>query len=208
LISACWTGIDGKNTLSRFGRTGQELSADDASVCRYYREVFTDFVEALPIFVWETKRPVVASRFTRIPSTAEDDATLRVNALLRVAGSFRWGLVSSSDFFIEELYLIRLFFAIANTISTQTVERVIRNQPRDFKSLAPALRVMSPTSQRPSDPQYGAPLTNGLESRCSDTNRNGYYFHFGNNCRLFSVVAFFARTGTAEKEKDRLLFGM
>lgn len=36
-----------------------------------------------------TNRPVVESRDTLIPSMAEEDATLRTNALLRLTGFFR-----------------------------------------------------------------------------------------------------------------------
>jgi len=53
-----------------------------------------------------TKRPLAESRVTRMPSTADDVTTLRTSDLLHVAVSFRKGLVSSSDFFIEAQYHI------------------------------------------------------------------------------------------------------
>lgn len=53
-----------------------------------------------------TKRPLAESRVTRMPSTADDVTTLRTSDLLHVAGSFRKGLVLSSDFFIEAQYHI------------------------------------------------------------------------------------------------------
>lgn len=39
--------------------------------------------------VFETKRPLTASRFTRIPSTAEDVSMLRAKAFVRLEASFR-----------------------------------------------------------------------------------------------------------------------
>lgn len=48
--------------------------------------------------------PLFASRLTQIPSTAEDVSILRVCPIIRLAGSFRWGLVSNSGFFIARIY--------------------------------------------------------------------------------------------------------
>lgn len=85
-------------------RDGQGLSADETAVFAHYRDVFEGFVAATLLQV--TKRPLADSRVTRMPSTADEVTTLRAKDLLRVTGSFRNGLVSSSDFFMGLLYHI------------------------------------------------------------------------------------------------------
>jgi len=80
---------------------GSQLSADDAALCGSHRSFFLTGQHEVGLDLIAMKRPVGASRLTRIPSMAEELSILRVKARSRLEASLRWGLVFRREFFIN-----------------------------------------------------------------------------------------------------------